>query len=166
MSQASVVVPQASQPDLILVQPVLESLDRCSCWPLLYLDMLCLACVYVSRTYAESDEHLEASMFTAVSCATASDALQEPGAAPAPVKPPPTDDDALDDSKFDEFMGSDAGAFASFGEYDQVTNCCFTALLASPAIIPTMMPGIKWRSLHLQCVTSSTSKACATPVMH
>lgn len=47
-------------------------------------------------------------------------ALQEPGAAPAPVKPPPTEDDALDDSKFDEFMGSDAGAFASFGEYDQV----------------------------------------------
>lgn len=52
---------------------------------------------------------------------TATYVLQEPGAAPAPVKPPPTDDDALDDSKFDEFMGSDAGAFASFGEYDQVS---------------------------------------------
>lgn len=58
--------------------------------------------------------------------------LQEPGAAPAP-KPASTEDDALDDSKFDEFMGSDAGAFASFGEYDQVppavpsrfTDCCF-----------------------------------------
>ena len=45
--------------------------------------------------------------------------LQEPGAAPAP-KPASTEDDALDDSKFDEFLGNDAGAFASFGEYDQV----------------------------------------------
>lgn len=48
---------------------------------------------------------------------------QEPGAAPAPAPAPapkpPTEDDALDDSKFDEFMGSDAGAFATFGEYDQ-----------------------------------------------
>ena len=49
--------------------------------------------------------------------------LQEPGAAPAPAPvKPPTEDDALDDSKFDEFMGSDAGAFASFGEYDQVPS--------------------------------------------
>ena len=52
--------------------------------------------------------------------------MQEPGAAPAP-KPAPTEDDALDDSKFDEFMGSDAGAFASFGEYDQVMLCYGTA---------------------------------------
>ncbi|KAK9803220.1 hypothetical protein WJX73_005268 [Symbiochloris irregularis] len=29
------------------------------------------------------------------------------------------DDGALDDTKFDEFMGNDAGALASFGEYDQ-----------------------------------------------
>ena len=29
------------------------------------------------------------------------------------------EDAAVDDSKFDEFMGNDAGAFASFGEYDQ-----------------------------------------------
>ena len=67
--------------------------------------------------------HAEALCLAAVPCAHT---LQEPGAAPAPVKPPPTEDDALDDSKFDEFMGSDAGAFASFGEYDQVHSdfCC------------------------------------------
>ena len=29
------------------------------------------------------------------------------------------EDAAVDDSKFDEFMGNDAGALASFGEYDQ-----------------------------------------------
>lgn len=28
-------------------------------------------------------------------------------------------DAAVDDTKFDEFMGNDAGALASFGEYDQ-----------------------------------------------
>ena len=56
--------------------------------------------------------------------------MQEPGAAPAPAAAPapkpPTEDDALDDSKFDEFMGSDAGAFAAFGEYDQVRCFCRT----------------------------------------
>ena len=55
---------------------------------------------------------------------------QEPGSAPtpapapAPAPKPPAEDDALDDSKFDEFMGSDAGAFATFGEYDQVHMAC------------------------------------------
>ena len=74
----------------------------------------------------------EAICHTGVRCAYT---LQEPGAAPAPVKPPPTDDDALDDSKFDEFMGSDAGAFASFGEYDQVycvCCCCLPLELSQP----------------------------------
>lgn len=79
---------------------------------------------------------------------TAMYALQEPGAAPAPVKPPPTDDDALDDSKFDEFMGSDAGAFASFGEYDQVcTAASKQALLASRAITPVLL--VKYRPYYI-----------------
>ncbi|CAL8466925.1 g6461 [Coccomyxa elongata] len=42
-----------------------------------------------------------------------------PGAPPAPAKPPP-ENDAEDDTKFDEFMGNDTGALAgTFGEYDQ-----------------------------------------------
>ena len=79
---------------------------------------------FASGTCADCVLHCvraEASFFIGVTFAYT---LQEPGAAPAPVKPPPTEDDALDDSKFDEFMGSDAGAFASFGEYDQVYAVC------------------------------------------
>lgn len=73
--------------------------------------------------------------------------LQEPGAAPVPVKPPPTDDDALDDSKFDEFMGSDAGAFASFGEYDQVCSaccccCCCSAVAETSSTYPAICPAV------------------------
>lgn len=82
--------------------------------------------------------------------------LQEPGAAPAP-KPASTEDDALDDSKFDEFLGNDAGAFASFGEYDQVcTNCNFLShqqymtvfradtemILSSSPLMPHLFSGL------------------------
>ncbi len=48
-----------------------------------------------------------------------------PPAAAAPAAPPkdenkPETNDAEDDSKFDHFMGNDAGALAgTFGEYDQ-----------------------------------------------
>lgn len=88
-----------------------------------------VACVYASRTYAENTVHTDGNWSV---CQGASYALQEPGAALAPVKPPPTEDDALDDSKFDEFMGSDAGAFASFGEYDQAcAACCHSRCLHS-----------------------------------
>lgn len=80
------------------------------------------ACIYAWCVFAMMS--MFALLPVAVICQPLPADSQEPGAAPtpAPVKPPPKEDDALDDSKFDEFMGSDAGAFATFGEYDQVPH--------------------------------------------
>ena len=59
-------------------------------------------------------------------CCCAPCHAQAPGAAPPPPAAPAAkkaDGDAdappEDDTKFDEFMGNDAGAFANVGEYDQ-----------------------------------------------
>ncbi len=47
--------------------------------------------------------------------------MQDGSAGPTAARAQNADADAVDDSKFDEFMGNDAGAFATTGEYDQVS---------------------------------------------